>query len=144
MGDTVNLAFRPEGANKVYGSRLLASEPTVVGAGDAIETRKIDKIVVRGQSRPHVVFEIMGWKGSLTEAQCELRDRFSEGLAAYRARHWDDARRAFQATLHAVPGEGPSRAFLSRVDQCEIRLPDDNWDASRRREIAASIRCCWG
>jgi adenylate cyclase len=120
MGDTVNLAFRLEGANKVYGSRLLVSEPTVVGAGDAIETREIDKIVVRGQSRPHVVFEIMGRKGSLTEAQCELRDRFSEGLAAYRTRHWDDARRAFRAALQAVPGDGPSRALLSRVDQYEI------------------------
>jgi class 3 adenylate cyclase len=40
MGDTVNLASRLEGANKVYGGRVLVSEATIAGVSDAIETRK--------------------------------------------------------------------------------------------------------
>ena len=42
------------------------------------------------------------------EKQLALRERYAEGLAAYRARRWDDARQAFQAALEAVPGDGPS------------------------------------
>ena len=86
MGDTVNLASRLEGANKVYGGRVLVSAATVAGADDAIEAREIDRVVLLGQTQPQAVFEIMGRKGELTPAQVELRTHFSEGLAAYRAR----------------------------------------------------------
>jgi adenylate cyclase len=98
-GDTVNLASRLEGANKVYGSRVLVSEATVAGAAAVIEVREIDQVVLLGQTQPQAVFEIMGRKGELTPAQVELRTRFSEGLAAYRARRWDEALPRFDAAI---------------------------------------------
>ncbi len=61
-----------------------------------------------GQTQTQSVFEIMGRKGELTAAQLELRDRFSDGLAAYRAQHWEEARVAFEAALQASPDDGPS------------------------------------
>jgi adenylate cyclase len=130
MGDTVNLASRLERANKIYGSRTLVSEPTIIAAGDAIEVREIDRLVVVGQSHPEAVFEIMGRKGALTPAQSSLRERYAEGLAAYRARRWDDARRAFDAALEAVPGDGPSMALARRVDGFKANPPADDWDGS--------------
>src|SRR5262249_3677523 len=60
---------------------------------------EIDRVVMLGQTRPQAIFEIMGCKGELTQAQVELRTHYSEGLAAYRAQHWKDARRAFAAAL---------------------------------------------
>jgi adenylate cyclase len=38
MGETVNLASRPEGANKIDGGRILTTETTVKMAGDARST----------------------------------------------------------------------------------------------------------
>src|SRR5947208_469054 len=114
MGDTVNLASRLEGANKIYSSRSLVSEATVAAAGAAIEAREIDRLVVVGRTSPQVVFEIMGRKGELTPDQLLLRTRYSEGLAAYRARNWDEARRAFNAALEAVPFDGPSTTLAER------------------------------
>jgi class 3 adenylate cyclase len=130
MGDTVNLASRLEGVNKVYDSRLLVSESTAAAAAVDVEVREIDRIVAFGQSAPQIVFEVMGRKGSLTPAQTLLRTRYCEGLAAYRARHWDEARRAFAAALDAVPGDGPSATFVKRIDGLLSDPPGVDWDAA--------------
>ncbi len=130
MGDTVNLASRLEGANKVYGGRILVSEATAAGAGAAIEVREIDRVVTLGQSTAQTVFEIMGQKGELTPARIELRDRYAEGLTAYRAQRWEDARRAFEAGLKAVPDDGPSTAFLNRIRYFVANPPGEAWDGA--------------
>jgi adenylate cyclase len=130
MGDTVNLASRLETASKTYGSRSLISEATVAATAGAIEVREIDRLVVVGQTPPQVVFEIMGRKGELTPEQTSLRTRYSDGLAAYRARRWDEARRFFDAALEASPGDGPSMTLMNRVDGLQKCPPAADWDGS--------------
>src|SRR5262249_58196510 len=115
MGDTVNLASRLEGANKLYGGRVLVSAATVAGADDAIETREIDRVVVLGQTQPQVIFEIMGRRGELASNAMLLRTRYAEGLTAYRAGGWDEDRAAFNAGLAAVPADAPSMPFVKRL-----------------------------
>lgn len=128
IGDTVNLASRLEGVNKAYGSRCLISETAMTAAGDAIETREIDRLVVAGQTHPEAVFEVMGSKGELSPQQQMLRDRYAEGLSAYRARRWEDARLAFDAALQADPVDGPSKTFIGRLDEFEKNPPPEDWD----------------
>jgi class 3 adenylate cyclase len=130
MGDAVNLASRLEGANKIYGSHALVSAPTVAAASDAIAFREIDHLVVVGQNHAETVFEIMGRKDELTRDQSSLREHYAEGLAAYRAQRWDDARTAFSAALHAVPGDGPSMALTRRIDQLQANPPAADWDGA--------------
>jgi class 3 adenylate cyclase len=130
MGDTVNLASRLEGANKEYGGRILVSEATVAGASVVIEAREIDRVVTLGQTQPQAVFEIMGRKGELTEAQLELRAHFSEGLAAYRAQRWREARHAFETALLVMPDDGPSMTFIKRIDRLIAAPPSEGWDGS--------------
>ena len=130
MGDAVNFASRLEGANKEYGGRILVSEATIAGASAAVEAREIDLLVTLGQTRAQAVFEIMAAKGELTAAQIELRARFAEGLAAYRAQHWEEARRAFEAALQAVPDDGPSMTFIKRIDKLVAAPPGKGWDGA--------------
>jgi len=132
MGDAVNLASRLENANKIYGSHSLASEAAIMAAGDAVESREVDRLVVVGQTHPEAVFEIIGRAGELTEKQRELLARYAEGLAAYRAHRWDDARRAFQAALEAIPGDGPSMAMAQRVENFQTNPPPADWDGAWR------------
>ena len=133
MGDTVNLASRLEAANKAYGSHCLVSGATVAAAKDAaIEVREIDRVVVLGQSQPQVIFEIMGRRGELASNAMQLRARYEEGLTAYRAGRWDEARAAFNAGLAAVPGDGPSTVLLKRIDDLQKNGPPANWDGSWR------------
>jgi class 3 adenylate cyclase len=130
MGDTVNLASRLEMANKIYGSHSLVSEATIAAAGTVIEAREIDQLVVVGQTVAQKVFEIIGREGELNEKQLTMRSRYSEGLTAYRARNWDEARRAFQSALEVAPGDGPSMTLLRRIETFDANPPIEEWDGS--------------
>jgi class 3 adenylate cyclase len=132
MGDTVNLASRLEGANKIYGTRLLATEATVTASAADIEAREIDRVVVLGQGQPQAIFEVMGRKGELTGAQDIVRTRFAEALTAYRARNWGEARRAFLVAQEAAPNDGPSMTFLKRLHSLQAHPPGDGWDGAWR------------
>jgi len=132
MGDVVNLASRLEGANRTYGTRNLVSEPTIAEAGDAVEVREIDRVVVAGHTHSEIIFEILGRKGEVTLQQLAARDRYQEGLAAYREQRWEDARRAFNASLEAVPGDGPSLALLRRIEGLAADPQSRDWDAAWR------------
>lgn len=134
MGDAVNLASRLEAANKAYGTRILISQATAEAIGARLELREIDRLAVAGQSAPQAVFEVMGRANALTDAQASLRTHYAEGLSAYRARRFDDARAAFNAALEAVPGDGPSRTLLGRITQFEANPPDGGWDGAWRLE----------
>jgi class 3 adenylate cyclase len=130
MGDVVNLASRLEGANKMYGTRNLVSERTIAAAGTAVEVREIDRVVVAGHTHSEVIFEMLGRKDELTPQQLSLRDKYVEGLAAYRERRWDDALRAFDASLEAMSGDGPSMTLLERVKSFKANPPSKDWDGT--------------
>ena len=134
MGDTVNLASRLEAANKLYGTHSLIAEDTVRKAGAGIEVREVDRLIVAGQSRAQVVFELMGRTGELTPQQNLLRQHYAEGLAAYRARNWDEARVALKAAISVAPGDGPSATLLSRMESFRNNPPADDWDGAWRAD----------
>ena len=130
MGDVVNLASRLEGANKEYGTRNLVSEKTNAAAGNTVEVREIDRVVVAGQTHSEIIFEILGRKGEVTSQQLSSRNKYLEGLAAYREQRWDDALRALNASLEAMPGDGPSMALLKRIESLKANPPPLGWDGS--------------
>jgi class 3 adenylate cyclase len=134
MGDAVNLASRLEAANKFYATRILISQATAAAIGASLELREIDRLAVAGQSVPQAVFEVMGKAGELSQQQVSLRAHYAEGLAAYRAGRWDEARKAFNAALESVPGDGPSRTLLGRLDQLQASPPATDWDGAWRMD----------
>jgi class 3 adenylate cyclase len=130
MGDVVNLASRLEGVNKTYGTRNLVSERTIAAAGAALEVREIDRVVVAGHTHSEIIFEILGREGELTPQQFISRDKYLEGLAAYREQRWDEALRALNESLGAIPDDGPSMALLKRVESLKANPPSRDWDGA--------------
>jgi adenylate cyclase len=130
MGDVVNLASRLEGVNKTYGTRNLVSARTIAAAGTALEVREIDRVVVAGHTRSEIIFEILGRKGELTPQQSLSRDKYLEGLAAYREQRWDEAIGALDGSLGAIPDDGPSMALLKRVESLKANPPSRDWDGA--------------
>jgi class 3 adenylate cyclase len=128
VGDSMNLASRIEGANKLFGSRILISEATRLRAGDAVECRELDCIRVVGRQQPVRVYEVLARPGELEPAQARAREAFAVGLAAYRARDWDGAQRGFAAAIAQDPQDAPAREFLERVAVLRSQPPAPDWD----------------
>ena len=69
MSDAVNLASRLEGANKYFGTSIIASETTVGLTGAAFAWRELDEIRVQGRSQPVKIYELLDEAGRLTDEQ---------------------------------------------------------------------------
>jgi len=126
IGDNVNVASRLEGLTKLYGVRIIASESTLGDAGSSVVARELDLVQVKGKARPVRIYEIMGRSDERAEL-ATVCERFAEGLAAYRARHWRDAEQAFREVDAMCGGDGPSRLYLYRCEQFAARPPASDW-----------------
>ena len=127
IGDTVNLASRLESVNKVYGSSIILSEETWRLAQQVVEARELDLITVAGKTEPVRIYEVIGRSGEITPELGQLRDRFADGLAAYRRREWDAAEAAFQDCVAIVADDGPSQRFLERIAFMRDSPPPAEW-----------------
>ena len=128
MGDSVNLASRLEGANKFYHTRILLGARTYALARNDIEAREVDRLRVQGKQAPVVVYELLSRKGELTPQTQQVIKAFDAGLAAYKQRDFVMARRYFAEALHLEPTDGPSQAYLERVDTYLVSPPPLDWD----------------
>ncbi len=127
IGDTVNLASRLESINRLYGTRILISDETRRLAGEMIEVREIDWIAVKGRTEPATIYELVGLGGEVVKEKLDVRDRYAEGLAAYRKADWAAAEAALRGVIEIAPQDGPSRELQGRI----ARLRADSqpaWD----------------
>ena len=125
MGDAANLGSRLEGANKFYGSDILAGERTVALAGDAILFREIDMLRVVGRQRPVRVYTPVGPLDAVSDAQRDAATRFAAALALYRARDFGAAATAFEALAVDDP---VARTLAARAAAFDADPPPADWD----------------
>jgi len=129
IGDTVNLASRLEGANKMYGSQILISESTKQELREEHVFREVDSIRVKGQNRPVAVYEILDFHDEVSFPNMELTLQcYKKGIAAYRKSDWQQAIICFDAALKLTPNDGPSRLYLERCQHFMHTPPVDEWD----------------
>jgi adenylate cyclase len=128
IGDTVNLASRLEGINKLYGTSLILGEETYRMARHVIETRELDLITVAGKTEPVRIYEAMGRVNEIASERIELREMYANGLAAYRRQDWDGAQRCFEGCQFLDAEDGPSRLFINRVSLLRSTPPPADWD----------------
>jgi len=90
IGDSVNLASRLEGLNKIYGTRILITESVKEGLGRDFAHREIDKVRVKGKKNHIRIFELLG-KGSLSGVQEKNHARYERALHMYYKGEFADA-----------------------------------------------------
>jgi adenylate cyclase len=124
-GDSANLASRLEGANKFYGTSIMASELTVDLAGPTIAWRELDTVRVVGRSGHVRVYEPIALADELTEDQRALMRVYADGLACWRAQDFVGAARHFEPLAETDP---PARFFLQRCRKLIEEPPAADWD----------------
>jgi len=132
VGDTVNLASRLESINKVFHTRVIVSEETKAGAGDAFLFRELGLIEVKGKSKAVRIFELKGDRDAADSAEMQ-RDiaAFHEGLEYFRKQEWDQAKSIFSRATD----DGPSVYYKARVEMLAgLDRLTEGWDIIKMTE----------
>jgi adenylate cyclase len=129
IGDAVNVASRLEGANKEYGTEIIIGEETRRLAGDKIQVRELDRLMVYGRAGGIAIYELLDVAEDGT-APPDWVARYACGLATYRARDFADAMDFFQQVLDARPSDQPARIMLERCHRFLESPPEEDWEAT--------------
>jgi adenylate cyclase len=131
IGDGVNLAARLESACKSYGARLLISEFTLARAKSSYRTREVDRLVVKGKTKPVGVYEVMDFHTPESfPNMIEVMDAFRNGLTMYRERRFKEATDQFRAALAKNPSDKAAALYVERCALLQESPPPDNWDGA--------------
>lgn len=128
IGDSINLGSRLEGANKIYGTRILISETTCRVAQDHIETRELDLIRVQGKTQAIRIYELTGMKNAVPPEQKAAHGLFGDGVRLYRARRFAEALDLFVTVDRALPGDTPTSIYIQRCRRFLEVPPPPDWD----------------
>jgi len=129
IGDGVNLASRLESACKQYGAHILISEYTVKRLKGTYRTREIDRVVVKGKTKPVAIFEIVDYHTDDTfPNMMEVLQAFHYGLKAYREGHFEQALKGFQDGQSRHPNDAATRMYIERCQHLIAEPPGQDWD----------------
>jgi adenylate cyclase len=128
MSDAVNLASRLEGANKFYGTTIIASETTVALAGEDFAWRELDAIRVKGRTQALKIYELVALSTALTSSQQALIANYAGGLAHWRAREFALAATSFARSADI---DRPASLFCQRARELAQSPPGEDWDPIR-------------
>jgi adenylate cyclase len=127
IGDTVNIASRLEGVNKVYGTSILINEECYRLAENDVEAREIDLVTVFGKVEPVRIYELQSRQGTLDPKLAKLNNLFADALQLYREQKWKEAEAAFRECLKIKEHDGPSLEFLTRIAAFARTPPPKDW-----------------
>ena len=129
IGDTVNLASRLEGANKVFGTSIMISEATEKMVRDHFLTRQLDLIRVVGRAQPLKVYQIVGGDDGETPDQLrEMVESFNEILESYKGLDWEKTRGLLDKHLKTFPEDSVALVYRDRCRSFSDSPPAADWD----------------
>ena len=122
LGDTVNLASRLEGVNKLYGTGILISADTVKRMGGKLPVRPVDKVRVKGKQQPIEIFTI--------SENVELNLLTKRAIDEYRSRNWDASVALWTEITRQYPTDSVASVYLERIQGFREQEFSDDWDGS--------------
>jgi len=126
LGDTVNLASRLEGVNKIYGTTIIIGHATRAAAGEHILVRELDTVAVYGRAEGVRIHELIGVRG-VSRAAAEWVATYEDALRLYRAGNFEAALEKLDAVERLSPGDGPTRRLAACCRGLLAEPPSPDW-----------------
>ena len=130
MGDEVNTASRLEGMTKEFHTDLAISESVRRLIGDGFLVRRLGLIVLKGKTKPTVVYEVLAEKSDLGESRMT-----AEGVAHYEAafdhflaRRFAQAEAGFLVCEKDYPDDYCIKSYLQASREFSAQPPPPEWD----------------
>ncbi|MEW6482177.1 MAG: adenylate/guanylate cyclase domain-containing protein [bacterium] len=124
IGDEVNLASRLEGMTRRYDAQIIISKATYEKIKDEILSREVDLIVVKGKTRPVMIYEPIGLINEVGEEKKKQLEVFQNGLLLYKEKKWKEAANVFSTIME----DGISRMYFMRCQDYIASPPPPDWD----------------
>lgn len=122
IGDAVNLAARLESLNKQYGTSIIVSERIRDEVKDQFEFRRLDRVAVKGKTRPIVIFELLGVAGA-PGLNLGVVATYERAFDAYVAGDFAAAARALDEQM----SDPPSTVLRARCEHYLEDPPPPDW-----------------
>jgi len=128
IGDGVNLAARLESACKQYAARILISDLTFKKLKGTYRIRDIDRVVVKGKTKPVEILEVLDYHTDETFPNLmEVVNNFKGAREHYNNGDWDKSMALFRECLKANPDDRLAQIYIDRCEALKADPPKD-WD----------------
>jgi adenylate cyclase len=132
IGDTVNLAARLEGINKVYKTHIIISQSTYALVGEEFVCRQLDLVRVVGKQEATALYELIGIANDeLIGTTNDQGDHawiatYQQALALYQKGEWQTALAQFEH----LAAQCKDLASVEMAARCQklIAAPPENWE----------------
>ena len=135
IGDTVNLASRLEGVNKIYQTNIVLSESTYNLVKEEFLCRELDSLRVKGKNEPTKIFELIDVFSELeTKEKPDWIHEYEEALNIYRKGDWQEAGNIFMELTREPFNDKASQVLLTRCKYL-LEFPPRKWDGILTLEV---------
>ena len=129
IGDGVNLAARLESACKQYGAGILISVHTYRAIRGTYRMRQVDRVIVKGKSRPVNVYEVLDYHSAESFPNIvECLGCFNDGIGYYMEAKWDPAIDMFTRALQYNPNDRCCEVYIDRCRKLRESGTKGKWD----------------
>jgi len=126
LGDTVNLASRLEGLNRIYGTEIIVSEEVAQIVANEMHCRLLDHVAVKGRRAGGAIYQLVCEQDRVTDTQRIIANQHEDALTSYQAGRFEEAKNAFREIQREFPDDSPSRTLATRCQQL-VDQPPENW-----------------
>ncbi|HUB68210.1 MAG TPA: adenylate/guanylate cyclase domain-containing protein [Candidatus Methylacidiphilales bacterium] len=130
IGDPVNVASRLEGVTKDFHTDLAISENVRQLTGDEFLVRRLGLILLKGKTKPTVVYEVLAEKSNPRESRlpADFVAKYEEAFDHFLARRFVEAIAAFETCEKQIPGDYCVRNYLEASREFARKAPPSDWD----------------
>jgi len=129
VGDTVNVASRAEGLNRIYGTSILATSTVRDEAGQDFRWRWVDRVRVKGKLTPIDLHELLGRDGEVSSQRMGFAKRYENAFSLFRERRFEEALRVLAGLAVEDPDDLSVARLLDRARRLGADPPGDDWEA---------------